>query len=79
MACCRQGPASPAASARIQPVLRRSGPSKPSRDNLAEAATRSCVNSGQMRALASRNDDAHNSRITSIEAPDTNALQKTRT
>jgi hypothetical protein len=30
-ACCRHGPGSPAASARIQPVLRRSGPSRPSR------------------------------------------------
>src|SRR5215207_5915569 len=35
----RHGPGSPAASARIQPVLRRSGPSNPSRKAAAEAAT----------------------------------------
>src|ERR1035437_3926012 len=38
MACWRQGPGSPAASARIQPVLRRSSPSSPSRNQTAEAA-----------------------------------------
>ena len=64
--CARPG--SPAASARIQPVLRRSGPSRPSRNKPADAATRACVNNGLMRAFTSRNDDAHNSSIVSIEA-----------
>ena len=42
-------PSGYAASAGIQPVLRRSGPSRPSRNNPAETATRSWPNSGRMR------------------------------
>lgn len=38
IACCRHGPRSPAASARIQPVLRRSSPGKPSRNPFADDA-----------------------------------------
>src|SRR3954468_20279662 len=69
IACCRQGPGSPAASARIQPVLRRSSPSSPSRNTPAEAATHSCVNNGRIRAFTSRNDAAHSSNVSSIDAP----------
>src|SRR4051812_1349042 len=69
IACCRQGPGSPAASARIQPVLRRSAPNSPSRNRPAEAATRSCVNNGRIRAFTSRNDAAHSSNVSSIDAP----------
>src|SRR4051812_8021263 len=68
MACWRHGPLSPAASARIQPVLRRSGPSKPSRNAFADAATRSCVNNGRIRSLTARSDEAHNSNVVSSEA-----------
>src|ERR1700712_3070305 len=68
MACWRQGPASPAASARIQPVLRRSGPSRPSRNACADAATRSCVNNGRIRLFTSRSDEAHRSNVISSEA-----------
>src|SRR5688500_3661615 len=50
-ACCRQGPGSPAASARIQPVLRRSGPSSPSRKAAAEAATLAWPNRRRMCAF----------------------------
>ena len=74
MACCRQGPGSPAASARIHPVLRRSGPSRPSKNWPADAATRSCVNKGWIRALISRSDDAQSSNVVSIDAPLTSAL-----
>src|SRR3712207_8104494 len=49
----RHGPGSPAASARIHPVLRRSGPGRPSRNAAAERAIRSCRNSGRIRALRS--------------------------
>jgi hypothetical protein len=69
MACWRQGPGSPAASARIQPVLRRSSPSSPSRNKPAEAATRSWVNNGAIRALTARSDDAQSSSVVSIEIP----------
>ncbi len=69
LACCRHGPASPAASARIQPVLRRSGPSSPSRNRPADAATRSWVNKGRIRAFTPRSDDAHSSSLVSIDAP----------
>jgi hypothetical protein len=69
MACCRHGPGSPAASARIQPVLRRSAPSRPSTNSPAERAIRSCRNSGRIRALASRSDEAHSSSATSKDAP----------
>src|SRR3954468_6041833 len=68
MACWRHGPLSPAASARIQPVLRRSGPSRPSRNAYADAATRSCVNKGRIRSLTSRSDEAHNSNVVSSDA-----------
>ena len=68
IACCRHGPGSPAASARIQPVLRRSSPSRPSRNRPAFVATRSCVNNGRIRFLISRSDDAHNSSVSSIDA-----------
>ncbi len=60
---------SPAASARIHPVLRCSVPGRPSRNSPAEAATRSCVNKGHIRAFTSRSDEAHNSNAVSIEAP----------
>src|SRR3954462_4459968 len=52
MAFSRQAPASTPASARIQPVLRRSPPSRPSRKALAEAATLGAANSGRIRCLA---------------------------
>ena len=65
----RQGPGSPAASARIQPVLHRSVPSRPSRNSPADCATRSWVNKGRIRPLTSRNDDAHSSSVAFIEAP----------
>src|SRR3954452_24935663 len=68
MAWWRHGPLSPAASARIQPVLRRSGPSRPSRNACADAATRSCVNNGRIRSLTSRSDEAHRSNVVSNEA-----------
>src|SRR6201997_3976069 len=69
IACWRQGPGSPAASARIQPVLRGSLPNSPSRNCPTEAATRSCVNSRRMRCLASRNDEAHSVSVSSTDAP----------
>lgn len=75
MACCRQGPGSPAASARIQPVLRRSLPRRPSRKNPAEAATRSWVNSALIRLFTSRSEDAQSSSVASIDAPAICALQ----
>ena len=68
-ACCRQGPGSPAASARIHPVLRRSSPSSPSTNRPAFKAARSCANSGRIRFFTSRSDDAHNSSVVSIDAP----------
>src|ERR1700741_1129807 len=69
MACWRHGPGSPAASARIHPVLRRSSPNTPSRNNPGDAAPRSCLNSGLIRAFTSRSDDAQSSSVVSIEAP----------
>src|SRR4051795_7867710 len=78
IACCRQEPGSPAASARIHPVLRRSAPSSPSRNRPADAATRSCVNNGRMRAFTSRSDDAHSSNVSSIDAPLIHTLPITR-
>src|SRR5665213_783200 len=74
IACWRHGPGSPAASARIHPVLRRSSPSRPSRNKPAEAATRSWLNKTPIRALTSRSDDAHNSSVASIDAPDIHDL-----
>src|SRR5215210_936675 len=73
IACCRQGPGSPAVSARIQPVLRRSAPSSPSRTALAEAATLGAANSERMRRLACRSvaDQSvadQSSRVVSSEA-----------
>src|ERR1700760_1290458 len=68
IACWRHGPLSPAASARIQPVLRRSDPSRPSRNAFADTATRSCVNTGRIRSLTSRSDEAHRSNVVSNEA-----------
>src|SRR4051794_25175053 len=68
IACWRYGPLSPAASARIQPVLRRSGPSRPSRNAFAEAAIRSCVNNGRIRPLTARSDEAHRSNVVSSDA-----------
>ena len=62
-------PGSPAASARIQPVLRRSSPSNPSRNSPADAATRSCVNSPRIPAFTSLSDDAQSSSVVSIDAP----------
>src|SRR3954447_14265970 len=78
IACCRQGPESPAASARIQPVLRRSSPSSPSRNRPADAATRSCVNKGRIRAFTSRSDAAQSSSVSSIDAPLIHPLPTTR-
>jgi hypothetical protein len=52
--CCRQGPGSPAASARIHPVLRRSSPSSPSTNRPAFKAARSCANNGRIRFFTSR-------------------------
>ena len=68
-ACCRQGPGSPAASARIHPVLRRSSPSSPSTNRPAFNAVRSCSNNGRIRFFTSRSDDAHNASVVSIDAP----------
>src|SRR3954453_18744479 len=51
--------------ARLAPLL----PSSPSRNRPAEAATRSCVNSGRIRAFTSRSDAAHSSSVSSIDAP----------
>ena len=56
-----------AASARIQPVLRRSAPSSPSMNAPALAAVRCCGNSGRIRLFTSRKDDAHNSSVVSTE------------
>ena len=64
----RQGPGSPAASARIQPVLRCSSPSRPSKNKPAFVATRSCLNNGRIRVLISRSDAAHNASVSSIDA-----------
>src|ERR1019366_8936140 len=49
----------PAASARIQPVLRCSSPSRLSRNKPAFVATRSRLNNGRIRFLISRSDAAH--------------------
>src|SRR3954451_19413157 len=78
IACCRQGPGSPAASARIQPVLRRSSPRSPSRNRPADAATRSCVNKGRIRAFTSRSDAPHSSSVSSIDTPLIHPLPTTR-
>jgi transposase len=40
-----------------------------SRNKPALAATRSCVNSGRIRALTSRNDEAQSSSVVSMDAP----------
>ena len=53
-----QGPGSPAASARVHPVLRRSSPNSPLTNRPAEAATRSGVNSRRIRPFTSRSDAA---------------------
>src|SRR3954469_13426084 len=47
----------------------RHPPSPPTTNSPAEAATRSCVNSGRIRAFTSRNDAAHSSSVSSIDAP----------
>src|ERR1019366_9441092 len=65
----RHGPRSPAASARIQPVLRGSLPSNPSKKFHADAATRSWRNNGRIRAFTSRNGDAQCPSVVSIDAP----------
>jgi hypothetical protein len=65
------------ASARIQPVLRRSLPSKPSKNAPAEAATRSCVNSARIRSFTSSREDAQSSSVASIDAPAIHALRIT--
>src|SRR6516165_9504839 len=69
IACCRQGLGSPAAAARIQPVLRGSLPKSPSRNCPADPATRFWLNSGRIRTFTSRSDDAHNSKVVSTDAP----------
>lgn len=53
----------------MQPVLLGSLPSSVSRNRPADAATRSYVNSGRMRRLASRNDKADNYSVSSTDAP----------
>src|SRR6185312_9874789 len=58
-----------AASARIQPVFRGSLPRSPSRNISADAATRSWLNNGRIRAFTSRNDDAQSSSVVSTDAP----------
>ncbi|OAV50293.1 hypothetical protein A6U98_22910 [Rhizobium sp. WYCCWR10014] len=63
------GPTPQDALPRIQPVLRHSSPSESSRNWLAEFATRSSVNSGRIRAFASRNEDAQSSSVASIDTP----------
>src|SRR6476659_5690953 len=69
IACWPHGPESPAASARIQPVFRGSLPRSPSRNFSADAATRSWLNNGRIRAFTSRNDDAQSSSVVSTDAP----------
>src|SRR5215218_4165036 len=69
-ACCRHGPGSPAASARIQPVLRRSGPSRPSTKAAAEAATLGCANDGRIRALTPLSSPDQSPNTCSTKAPD---------
>src|SRR5208282_52099 len=69
IACWRHGPGSPAASARIHPVLRGSFPSNPSRNFHADAVTRSWRNKEPSRAFTSRNDDAQSSSVVSTDAP----------
>src|SRR5271167_1485251 len=69
IACWRHGPGSPAASARIHPVLRGSFPSNPSRNFHADAVTRSWRNKERSRAFTSRNDDAQSSSVVSTDAP----------
>ncbi|MBK3803382.1 transposase [Azospirillum brasilense] len=64
-----EGPVSPAASARIHPVL-RSGPSSPSRNAPADAAVPACKNSGRSRALAPRNSSDHSPSRSSTATPD---------
>jgi hypothetical protein len=71
-ACCRHGPLSPAASARIQPVLRRSDPNSPSRNAVADAATLGCANSGRNRPFTSRSPSDHSPNNSSTDAPDIN-------
>ncbi len=68
MACWHQGPGSLAASARIQPGLRRSSPSSPSRNSPAEAATRSCVNP-RILAFTPESDKAHSFSVVRVDAP----------
>ena len=69
IACCRQGARSPAASARIHPVLPLSSPSKQSKKICpADTATRSWRNSGRIRAFTSRNEDAKSSSVASTDA-----------
>jgi hypothetical protein len=62
----RDRPPLPHASSRS---WRRSPPSSPSRNKPAEAATRSWVNNGAIRALTARSDDAQSSSVVSIEIP----------
>src|SRR5271169_4601276 len=69
IACWRHGPGSPAASARIQPVLRGSFPSNPSKNFHADAATRSWRNKGRSCAFTSRSEHAQSSSVASIDAP----------
>ena len=79
IACWRQGPGSPATSARVHPVLRRSSPSKPSKKALAETAPRSWVNNGRIRAFTSGNVDAQSSSVASIDKPGVHDLRITET
>jgi hypothetical protein len=48
--------------------LGRSSPSKPSRNNSAFTADRSCANSQRIRRFTSSNFDVHNSSVVSIDA-----------
>ena len=55
------------------PVLRRSSPSNPSKNNPAETATRLCVNNPPIRPFTSLNEDVQSSSVVSIDAPITTA------
>jgi hypothetical protein len=55
-------------------LLPRESDRRPSRSNPADAATRSWVNSGWIRAFTSRSDDTQSSSVVSINAPDIHDL-----
>jgi capsular polysaccharide biosynthesis protein len=55
-------------SPRIQPVLPWASPSRPSRNQPAFVAARSCSNNGCIRLLICPSDAAHNASVSSIDA-----------